>query len=153
MKTKKWIQQPLDKKAKKQSDFLESQFQAKEEQLPDVMDFVEQELEKEGCPSKTRMQLLLCVEEIFVNIAKYAYIGQSADVTVGIDCEGQEWKIQFTDHGIPFNPLNREAPDITLSADERTPGGLGIYLVKKTMDAVNYEYKNRKNILTITKMK
>ncbi|MBQ9517666.1 MAG: ATP-binding protein [Eubacterium sp.] len=124
---------------------------AKNENLQQVMDFVDDLLESADCSLKVQMQIDLAVEEIFVNIANYAYGGKSgtADITVAID--GGEVTITFADSGTPYNPLAKPDPDITLSAAQRQIGGLGIFLVKKNMDSVQYEYKDGQNVFTITK--
>lgn len=139
------------KKCKAQNGFLEKTFKAKENQLSEVLAFVEQELEEKTCPMKTTMQISVCVEEIFVNVAKYAYTQEDADVTIGMKFDSDELTMRFADHGIPFDPLAKKDPDISLPAEKREIGGLGIYIVKKTMDDVKYEYKNGMNILTMKK--
>lgn len=95
----------------------------------------------------------MAVEEIFVNIAHYAYEKDEGTATIRVEVEGEPVQIAvtFSDGGIPYDPLSRDAPDITLSAEERGIGGLGIYLVKKSMDDVIYEYRDGKNVLTIKK--
>ncbi len=99
------------------------------------------------------MQVQVAVEEIFVNIARYAYDSDDETVTIRVEVGGTPTQaiITFIDHGIPYDPLKKEDPNITLSANERQIGGLGIFMVKKTMDDVKYEYSNGKNILTIFK--
>ena len=138
-------------KEKKCEQMLEKKFQANENQLTAVLQFVETEMEEHEFPMKLAMQISVCVEEIFTNIARYAYTKTEEDVTLGIKYEENELTMRFVDHGIPFDPLAKKDPDISLSADERKIGGLGIFIVKKTMDDVNYEYKSGKNILTIKK--
>lgn len=138
-------------KRKEKSGFFEKNFDATENKLSEVISFVEQELEKNDCPMKTAMQISVCVEEIFVNIAKYAYVQENSDVTIGVKYENNELNLQFMDHGIPFDPLAHKDPDVGLPAQERKIGGLGIYIVKKTMDKVEYEYKNGMNILRMKK--
>jgi len=127
--------------------------QAKIENLAVVIDFLNAELEATGCPMKTQMQIELAVEEIFVNIAHYAY--QPAEGEAVVQCsignEPLQATIRFLDEGFPYDPLARDDPDTTIPAEERDAGGLGVLLVKKTMDSVNYEYKDGKNILTIRK--
>ncbi len=123
------------------------------EKLEAVMDFVREQLDGYGCSEKQLMQIEIAVEEIYVNIANYAY---SPDVGLAvIRCEVREDPlqivIQFLDRGRPYNPLNKEDPDTGLGADEREIGGLGIYMVKKSMDGIRYSYEDGKNILTITK--
>ena len=129
----------------------EKRFAAQEENLPQVMHFIEEELEKAECPPKTMMQISLCVEELFTNVANYAYPNGSGEVAFAVSCEDGEMTLRMTDSGIPFDPLERSEPDVTLSAEERQIGGLGIFIVKKTMDDVQYEYQNKKNTLTMKK--
>lgn len=115
--------------------------------------FIQEKLKAVDCSKQTRMQLHLAVEEIFVNISSYAYHPGMGQVEVGVDIDGEPptVTIRFLDQGRPFNPLNQPDVDISLSALEREIGGLGILLVKKTMDQINYAYENGKNILTIKK--
>ena len=121
--------------------------------LDKVMEFVDAELEDVNCPMKIQMQIDLAVEEIFVNIANYAYAPETgpATVRVEVDPDGSAVRITFIDHGVPYDPLAKSDPDITQAADERQIGGLGIFLVKKTMDDIRYEYVNGSNILTLKK--
>lgn len=126
--------------------------EATKENLIAVNEFVETNLEKIDCPMKIMMQIDVAVEEIYINIASYAYgegTGQ-AEILLDTDTEGQV-SIVFMDSGTPYDPLAREDPDITLSAEERGIGGLGIYMVKKSMDDVKYRYEDGKNILTLIK--
>lgn len=139
------------KKRKTKEEFSEKIFQASEEKLPEVETFVEQKLEFENCPEKEAGQIAICVEEIFVNIAKYAYTKEPSDVILGLKYEDDTWTFRFVDHGIPFNPLERKAPDVGLPVQEREAGGLGIYMVRKMMDEMEYEYKDGRNILTMKK--
>ena len=121
--------------------------------LPEVMAFLDGELEKAGCPMKTQMQIDLAADEIFSNISMYAYPSGTGEVTVRFESEdsaGVIW-IVFLDTGTPFNPLEGKTPDITLSAEERPIGGLGIHLVRHIMDDIRYERKDDKNILTLIK--
>ena len=97
------------------------------------------------------MQIDLAVEEIFVNIAYYAYAPKVGMAVISIDISGGPVRIVFMDHGIPYDPLAREDPDITLPPEERGIGGLGIFMVKKSVDDIKYEYKDGQNILTIIK--
>ena len=121
--------------------------------LDTVLAFVDEQLEKYGCSPKIQMQIDVAVEEIFVNIANYAYNPEIG--LAGISVETQEEPlavtITFTDNGVPYDPLKKPDPDVTLSAEERQIGGLGIYMVKKSMDDISYEYKDGRNILTIKK--
>jgi anti-sigma regulatory factor (Ser/Thr protein kinase) len=128
-------------------------FPAKVEALSDVLGFVDQTLESLECPMKIQMAVCVAIEEVFVNVARYAYGDGEGDMTLGIgfDTEAREITFRMTDTGIPFDPLKKPDPDITLSAEEREIGGLGIFITKKTMDSVSYEYKNGENVLTMTK--
>ena len=125
---------------------------AADEKLDNVIAFVTGELEAYDCPMKTQMQIEVAVEELFVNIAHYAYSPETGDATIQVDIsDRREAAITFIDSGTPYDPLAKPDPDVTLSAEERQIGGLGIYMVKKSMDDVRYEYKEGKNILTIVK--
>lgn len=130
---------------------IEKTFPATDEALPDALAFVEEELEKNDCPLKTVMQITVCVEEMFVNVAHYAYGGKQGEVTMTLDMENGLFSIQLTDEGMPFDPLAKEDPDITLSAEERNIGGLGIFMVKKSMNEVSYERRGNKNIFIMKK--
>ena len=130
------------------------QIEAAVENLPQVLSFIEHSLETMHCSPKTKMQINVSVEEIFVNIAHYAYSSNNnGSVTVNTECSSDppEITITFTDSGVPYDPLAKDDPDITLSAHERNIGGLGIFLVKKMMDQVCYEHHDGQNILKITK--
>lgn len=133
---------------------VERIFPAQQDQLEQVQRFVEEQVEQYECPDKVKFQLAVAVEEIFVNIAHYAYHPEQAGTATIRCCVGGDplqVTIQFLDNGKPFNPLAKEDADITLSAEERRIGGLGILMVKKSMDAVDYTYENGSNILTIKK--
>lgn len=121
--------------------------------LDKVLQFVDAELEDTDCSPKIQMQIDLAVEEIFVNIAHYAYNPETGPATVRVEVrpDGSAVTITFIDHGIPYDPLAKEDPDITVQAESRQIGGLGIFLVKQTMDDIRYEYKNGRNILTVEK--
>ena len=123
------------------------------ENIEVVTDFVNEELEKLDCPVKARRQIDVAIDELFGNIARYAYSPDVGKATVRFSVEEDplEVTITFIDNGIPFNPLEKSNPDTHLSAEERPIGGLGIFLVKKSMDMVEYEYKNGQNILKIKK--
>lgn len=127
--------------------------QAKLENLEMVTNFVNELLEENGCSMKAQIQIDIAIDELFGNIAHYAYNPLVGDATVRVEvCEDPlSVIITFIDNGMPYDPLSREDPDITLSAEEREIGGLGIYMVKKSMDEVSYDYQNGQNILTIKK--
>lgn len=118
-----------------------------------ITDYINDYLDTFMCPVKIQTQIDIAVDELFGNIAKYAYKGGKGEVTVIIDIinDPSTVKITFIDSGIRYNPLAKEDPNIGISADDRKVGGLGIYMVKKIMDDVIYEYNNGKNILTIVK--
>ena len=123
------------------------------ENVPKVMEFVDEQLEQFDCPMKTQMQVDVAVEELFSNIARYAYNPGIGSATMRVEvAEGPlAVVITFIDNGIPYDPLAKADPDITLPAEEREIGGLGIYMVKKAMDEISYEYKDGQNILRIKK--
>ena len=127
--------------------------EAKVQNLQQVLDFVDETLESMNCPMKLQMQMDVAVEEIFVNVASYAYAPDTGSVTIRMEKTTDPAAIQvtFIDSGIPFDPTAKADPDVTLSAEERKIGGLGIYMVKKSMDTMTYEYTDGKNILRIAK--
>ena len=126
---------------------------AERNELDTVQGFVDEALDQVPCTPETRLQLQIAVEELFVNIASYAYAPNRGEAVIGcqVEQEPPSITIQFRDWGKPFNPLAKEDADITLSAEERGIGGLGIYMVKNTMDDVRYQYENGQNVLTIHK--
>ena len=128
-------------------------FPAKTEALSDVLGFVEQMLDSFECPIKIQVALCVAIEEVFVNVAHYAYGEGEGNMSLGIGFDEESRAITFrmTDKGIPFDPLKKPDPDISLSADEREIGGLGIFITKKTMDSLTYVYENNENILTMIK--
>ena len=119
-----------------------------------VQNFVSEELESQGCSMKVMMQIEIAVEEIYVNIVHYAYNPEIGKATIRCEVTDDHMQviIQFLDSGVPFDPLAKEDADITLSAEERQIGGLGIFMVKQSMDEVSYEYTEGKNVLTIRKV-
>ena len=131
----------------------ELDIEAVEENLNKVMAYVDKNLEAVGCSMKAQMQIDIAVEEIFVNICKYAYHPDKGRATVRVEVldEPVQVKITFIDHGKPYDPLQKDDPDVTLSAEDRQIGGLGIFMVKQTMDNVEYQYKDGSNILTLVK--
>ena len=128
-------------------------FPAKVEALSDVLGFVDRTLESYECPMKIQTAICVAIEEVFVNVAHYAYGDGEGDMTLGIGFDEESRNITFrmSDKGTPFDPLKKPDPDITLSAEEREIGGLGIFITKKTMDTVSYAYENGENILTMIK--
>ena len=121
--------------------------------LDEVMAFTEQQLESAGCGPDDQFTITVAVEEIFVNIANYAYDGKegTADISFSFNEEDRMVKMVFTDSGFPFDPTNRPRPRLTSTPGNRPVGGLGIHIVKKTMDKVKYDYLAGKNTLTIEK--
>ena len=121
--------------------------------LDEVLAFVDARLEEAGCGMKTQMQIDVAVEEIYVNIASYAYASGRgmATIAVDIDKDKKQIIIEFRDSGMEFDPLAKPDPDTTLSAQERQIGGLGIYMVKKSMDDMTYTRSDGQNILTLYK--
>ena len=128
-------------------------FPAKVEALSDVLGFVDRVLESYECPMKIQTAICVAIEEVFVNVAHYAYGDGEGDMVLGIGFDEKSRDIIFrmSDKGTPFDPLKKPDPDITLSAEEREIGGLGIFITKKTMDTVTYAYENGENILTMIK--
>ena len=122
------------------------------ENLDTVIDFVTGRIEGCGCDMKTQLQIEMAVEELFVNIAHYAYNPEVGTTTVRVEMQEDPLAvaITFIDQGRPYDPLAKEDPDIEQKADDRV-GGLGIFMVKKSMDNISYEYKDGKNILRIQK--
>lgn len=130
---------------------VERVFEAKVENLDSVLEFMEDELLSHGCIMKLVMPINISLEEMFVNIASYAYEPGTGDATISIDFEGDDVVVQLRDTGMEFNPLAKIDPDINASAEERGIGGLGIYMVKKYMDKCEYERKDGTNIFTMRK--
>ena len=127
--------------------------EAKIENIPVLTAFVDEQLEALDCPMKPQMQMDVAIDEVFTNIASYAYPGETGDavITFDFDPEARMVSITFEDHGIPFDPMQREDPDVTLPAEQRAIGGLGIFLVKKTMDDMQYTRRDGANVLVIRK--
>ena len=133
--------------------YQELKIEAEVDNLPQVLAFIEEQLEAVDCPMKAQMQMSVAVEEIFVNIASYAYAPDKGQATIRVQLEEDPARatVTFIDSGVPFNPLEKEDPDVSLSAEERRIGGLGIYMTKKSMDDVQYAYVNGQNELTLIK--
>ena len=123
------------------------------ENIETVTDFVNEQLEAFDCPMKAQMQIDIAIDELFGNIAHYAYNPEIGKATVRVEVieDPLAVVITFIDKGVPYDPLAKADPDTTLSAEERDIGGLGIYMVKKSMDDITYEYKDGHNILKIKK--
>ncbi len=123
------------------------------ENIEKVTDFVNEQLEAVDCPMKAQMQIDIAIDELFGNIANYAYHPEVGSATVRVEVTKSPLAviITFIDNGVPYDPLAKDDPDTTLSADERQIGGLGIFMVKKSMDQISYEYKDGQNILRIKK--
>ncbi len=118
-----------------------------------VTEFVDGILESVDCSMKAQMQIDVAIDELFSNIAFYAYGEETGKATVKVETfdNPKAVELSFVDSGMQYNPLQKDDPDITLSAEERGIGGLGIFIVKKSMDGMDYEYKDGKNILKIKK--
>ena len=133
--------------------FTEKIFAAKTDVLYEVLNFVEQQLEQAECSRKQQIAIAIVVEEVFVNVANYAYGDDTGRVKISFEFEQENrtMTLEVSDKGMPFDPLKKQDPDITLSSDKRDIGGLGIFMTKKTMDSVEYCYKNGENKLTMKK--
>jgi len=118
-----------------------------------VTGFINAELARMGCPGKTVCQIDIAIDELFGNIARYGYGPKAGPVTVRFEAADAPRGaiITFIDRGIPYNPLSAKAPDVTLSVKERPIGGLGVFMVKKSMDGVDYAYEDGRNRLSIRK--
>ena len=123
------------------------------ENIEIVTAFVDEQLEALNCPMKAQMQIDIAIDELFSNIAHYAYNPDVGEATVRVEIikEPLSVVITFIDKGVPYDPLTTAEPDTTLSAEEREIGGLGIFMVKKSMDEIIYRYENGSNILSIRK--
>ncbi len=123
------------------------------ENIEHALDFVNDILDSVDCPMKARTQLNIALDELMSNVALYAYASGKGDVTVSLDIldDPKRAVLTLTDEGVPYDPLQKEDPDVTLSAEERGIGGLGIFIVKRSMDKMTYAYQNGKNIVSIVK--
>ena len=124
------------------------------DRLTEVMSFMDGILESVDCPMRAQMQIDVAVEEIYVNIASYAYTPETGPACLRVELreDPRTLLITFIDSGVPYDPLAKPDPDISLPASERQIGGLGIFMVKKTMDDMIYEYKDGRNVLTLVKV-
>ena len=118
------------------------------ETVPQVAEFMETEMEKFEISPKISMKMLIAIDEIYSNIVRYS---GATEAIVSIKKSDNTLKLQFKDNGKPYNPLDSKEPDITASAEDRSIGGLGIFMVKKMLDKVEYKYVDNYNILTLTK--
>ena len=127
--------------------------EARVENLQQVLAFLDEYLDRLGCPLRTKMRLDVVVEELYVNIASYAYTPATGTATIRLEEEQNPRTVSITliDSGIPYDPLKKTDPDVTLSAEDRQIGGLGIFMAKKIMDEMRYQRLNGHNILTIRK--
>ena len=131
-----------------------------QESIPQAAEFIRGRLVSFGCPVRIQLQFAVVGDEICSNICKFAYPGRSETMTIRLTlghAPGREQEppsvfLTFIDHGIPYDPLAAPSPDITLSAKERKPGGLGVHITKHLMDDVSYEYKDGRNILRLRKV-
>ncbi len=133
----------------------ELNIEAKIDNLDKVLAFINEKLEGNGCSMKAQMQIDIAVEEIFVNVASYAYAPKTGDALILLSFDETENSktavISIIDGGVPYNPLLKADPDVSLSAEDRQIGGLGIFMVKKSMDSVEYSHEGESNKLTIRK--
>ncbi len=126
---------------------------AERDRLDQVQDFIDQNLAGVEYSPEAQIQLQIAVEELFVNIASYAYAPGHGDAVIGcrVEEDPPSITVQLRDWGKPFDPLAKKDADVTLSAEDRDIGGLGIYMVKNSMDAVDYKREDGQNVLTIRK--
>jgi len=115
-----------------------------------VVRFISERLEAAGCSMRQQAQMTIAAEEVFVNISRYAYGPKTGGATVRVSVE-DEITVEFEDYGKPYNPIENKDPDVTARAETREVGGLGVFMVKKLMDDVEYRRDDGKNILTLRK--
>ena len=128
-------------------------FPATLDNIDAATDFMNGILESAGCPMRTQMKLAIALDELMSNVARYAYAPGTGDVTVCVKVPEAPRRavVTLTDSGVPYDPLQKEDPDVTLSAEERGIGGLGIFIVKQSMDEMTYAYEDGRNVVTIVK--
>jgi len=126
------------------------EIEANIENLNMALEFINTELEQRGCPEDIQGKIEIAVEEIFVNIANYAYTPGKGDAVIFISVNDKA-VIRFEDTGRPYNPLEKPEPDLDKPLMERDIGGLGVFLVKKLMDNVEYKRTDNKNVLILQK--
>jgi len=118
-----------------------------------VKNFLKEILVEKNCSRDDERTLQMAIEEIYCNIVNYAYAPHVGKVKIVGHFENDECVIilQFIDEGKPFNPLEKDEPDFTIAPEDREVGGFGIFIVREMVDNMSYEYKDRKNILTLKK--
>lgn len=128
-------------------------FPATLDNIDAATDFMNGILESAGCPMRTQMKLAIALDELMSNVARYAYAPGTGDVTICVEVPEAPRRavVTLTDSGVPYDPLQKEDPDVTLSAEERGIGGLGIFIVKQSMDEMTYAYEDGRNVVTIVK--
>ena len=138
---------------RRRTPLYELKLEADSGNLPVLQAFIEDHLEAAGCPMKKIPQISMAAEEVFINISSYAYAPSKGDATICMEFVDRPASviITFKDHGIPYDPLAKADPDVSLPAEQRKIGGLGIFLTKQVMDDIAYKYKDGQNILTMRK--
>lgn len=125
------------------------------ESLEEVSNIFNEEMLRNQCPMKQRIEFSIALEELFINIVHYAYGASGGDVRVSYEIKikgnAKVLMVELADKGIAYNPLQKEEPDLTLSADERQIGGLGIFMAKKFLSSLIYRRKTEENCLLLTK--
>lgn len=134
-------------------EFVEKTFEAKVDNLHEVLNFLEEQLEAHEASMKVINVMSISIEEMYANVCMYAYVDRQTvgNCTIKISFENDIATVVLMDDGIEFNPLAKQDPDIHLAAEERDIGGLGIYMVKEYMDECTYERKDGFNIFTMRK--
>lgn len=130
---------------------VNKKIEAKIENLYPLLESIDQTIRSYSVDEELLATLHICIEEVFVNVVSYAYGEQVGLVEVETEVNDGWLSITFRDEGIPYNPLEREDPDLDLALEERPIGGLGIYMIRNMMDSVQYEYKEGRNNLCIRK--
>ncbi|MBP5278862.1 MAG: ATP-binding protein [Erysipelotrichaceae bacterium] len=141
----------ISRQKDKEKDIIERTFDATVEQLPEVLSFVEEQLESNGASMKAIMTITVALEEMFVNIAHYAYPDSEGKAIIGVSFDGDDVCISLRDKGISFDPLAKEDPDVKARAEDRQIGGLGIFMVKNSMDQCYYERRGDENYFEMRK--
>ena len=134
-----------------EKDYIEKVFEAKVDNMHDVLSFIDEQLEMHGASMKAQMTIDIAVEEMYTNVANYAYGEDVGKCMIAVWFIDEDAYIQLVDSGMEFNPLNKKDPDVTLNAEDRDIGGLGIYMVKKSMDECAYQRIDGLNIFVMRK--